>query len=96
MDEDCLKNSINIITVCNEVAKVMFLYLSISPSVDRVGRGSAPSHAGIHQPPSPGTKGRHPPPPGPKADTLPLSRRLLLWTVCILLECILVASNEHN
>ena len=39
--------------------------------------------------------GRHPQADTPQADT-PLTRRLLLWTVRILLECILVASNEHN
>ena len=55
----------------------------------------------------PRTKGRPPGPKadtsppgdgyccGPKADTspLPLNRRLLLWTVRILLECILVCTN---
>ena len=45
---------------------------------------SAPVHAGIHPP------GQTPQADMPRADTPPHSRRLLLWTVRILLECILV------
>ena len=41
----CINKKIGIITVCNEVAKVMFLRLYISHSVHR--GGSASVHAGI-------------------------------------------------
>ena len=115
----------NLITVRNEVAKVMFLHLSVilftggllqcmlgyhPPGTDTPPGGDTPLD---HTPPGPGTPGpdtprpgtpqtrhppwtrclprtRHPPPDiPPKADT-PSSRWLLLWTVRILLECILV------
>ena len=50
--------------------------------------GSAPVHAGIHHP-----TGQTPPwADTPRADNPP-NRRLLLWTVRILLECILVKSS---
>ena len=116
------------ITVRNEVAKVMFLHLSVSHSVHRGGLPQC--MLGYHTPRNrhprgtrhpPGTRHplgtRHPPrtrhhPPGPGTpwdqvpsqgpgtplgpgaplpgpDTAP-SRRLLLRTVRILLECILV------
>ena len=77
-----------IITVRNEVAKVMFLHLSV---ILFTGWGGLPQcMLGCHPPPGAGTPqdqappgSRHPPPP-------PEQRRLLLWTVRILLECILV------
>ena len=69
----------------------MFLHLSVSHSVHR--GVPFPVHAGIHPlrqtpPPPADPLGRH-----PWADTpgqTPPSRRLLLRTVRILLECILV------
>ena len=92
-----------IITVCNEVAKVMFLHLSVCP------RGGVCLSAGI---PPPGSRhppeqtpprsrplqSRHPPPkqasPGsrslPPKTRHPPSWQLLLRTVRILQECILV------
>ena len=61
----------------NEVAKVMFLHLCVSP------QGGLPQcMLGYHPPLGAGT------PPSPGAGTP--SRRLLLRTVRILLECILV------
>ena len=79
------------ITVRNEVAKVMFLHLSVCP---RGGGGSASVHAGIpHSPP----RSRHPPggrhPAGSRHP--PSSRRLRLRTVRIVLECILVINSFH-
>ena len=62
--------------------KVMFLHLSVSHSVHR-GGGVCPS-ACWDTPP--GTRGRHP----PLGRLPPFSRRLLLRTIHILLECILV------
>ena len=89
----------NIFTVHNEVAKVMFLHLSVSHSVHKEG-GSASVHAGIPTPlGADPPRSRHSPkdqapPPGPDhppgTDTPP-SRWLLLQTVRILLECILVS-----
>ena len=93
----------SLFTVRNEVAKVMFLHVSVCPQ-----GGSAPVHAGIHPPPNPDQRQTPPGPkadtPGPKADTPsgpkadtpqtksrhPSARWLLLRTVRILLECILV------
>ena len=73
-----------IFTVRNEVAKVMFLHLSVFPH--------ASVHAGI-PPPDQTPLGADPPladtPPGADLPPPP-SRRLLLRTVRILLECILV------
>ena len=68
-----------IITVRNEVAKVMFLHLSVCPQ-----RGWVLPQCMLGYPPGADTP--------PRADTPP-SRRLLLRTVRILLECILVICN---
>ena len=65
-----------LVTVCNDVAKVMFLHLSVCP------RGGLPQcMLGCHTPPGADTPRSRPPPHG---------TRLLLRTVRILLECILV------
>ena len=62
--------------------KVMFLHLSVSHSGHR--GVSSPVHAGIHtHPPADTLLSRHPP------GQTPPNRWLLLWTVRILLECIL-------
>ena len=87
-----------IITVCNEVAKVMFLHLSVILFTGGVCLSACWDITPL--------RSRHPPPPGPgpppeqtlpslgpgtPRDQAPLpSRRLLLRTVRILLECILV------
>ena len=85
-----------IFTVRNEVAKVMFLHLSVCHSAHRWG-GSASVHAGT--PP----QSRHPPrsrhPPGtstpqtrnPPGALTPPPQTATVWTVRILLECILVS-----
>ena len=57
----------SLFTVSNEVAKVMFLHLSVSHSVHR--EGSVSVHAGTPHPPPrtrhpPGTRHLHPPGPG--------------------------------
>ena len=86
-----------VITVRNEVAKVMFLHLSAILFTEGGERGSASVHAGIPGPPGPGTpldltplRTRHPLGPGTPRPRHPSSRRRLLRTVRILLECILV------
>ena len=124
----------SIVTVRNEVAKVMFLHLSVSHSVHRSvctcsqwgvpahippesrytppGRYTPPTQAGtppwqVHPPgrytPQACTPPRQVHPPGrytprqvpPLRAGTPLSRRLLLRTVRILLECILVRTVHH-
>ena len=92
-----------IFTVRNEVAKVMFLQVSVCPG------GSASVHAGIPHPPgadppradiilgadtSLGPDTPSPQDQTPPRDQTPPPRRLLLRTVCILLECILVFNFE--
>ena len=80
----------------NEVAKVMFLHVSVILST---GWGSAPVHAGMHTPPGPEAdtppqvRGRHPP---KDQRQTPREQCMLGDTgnkraVRILLECILVA-----
>ena len=88
-----------VITVHNEVAKVMFLHLSVilftggvclSTCWDTTSLGAGtPSGAGTPQdqaPPPPGSRHQHPRSRYPREK-----RRLLLRTVHILLECILVS-----
>ena len=65
-----------LVTVCNDVAKVMFLHLSLCPR----GGESTSVHAGMPHPPGADTPRSRP----------PHGTRLLLRTVRILLECILV------
>ena len=81
----------------NEVAKVMFLHLSVCLSTG--GRGLPQCMLGYYPPPRAVTlpPTRHPPGPAPPLGSrsppgagTPPSRRLLLRTVRILLECILV------
>ena len=72
-----------IITVRNEVAKVMFLHVSVILST---GGGSVSVHAGIPPPPNQGPSPEQTPP----WEQTPPPRRLLLRTIHILLECILV------
>ena len=86
-----------IFTVRNEVAKVMFLHLSVILST---GGGLPQCMLGYHPPPGVGTPREQTtfpeqaPPTGadPSRAGTP-SRRLLLRTVRILLECILVEKN---
>ena len=75
-----------LITVRNEVAKVMFLHLSVHRGSASVHAGIPPTHPRAGSPPD-----QAPPPPGATTPP-PLNRRLLLRTVRILLECILVKS----
>ena len=77
--------------------KVIFSQECVKNSVHREGV-SASVHTGIHTPPgrypqADNPLGRHPTPrqTPPCVDTPPPSRRLLLRTVRILLECILVS-----
>ena len=69
-----------------------------TPVCHSVHKGvSAPVHAGIHipwdqtHPPGADTPRKQTP---PRTDT-PRSRQLLLWTVHILMECILVTGQER-
>ena len=87
-----------IITVCNEVAKVMFLHLSV---ILFTGGCLPQCMLGYHPPGADTTPGsrpprtRHPPRPGTPWTKHPpgTGRRLLLRMVRILLECILVFIN---
>ena len=83
---------IAIFTVRNQVAKVMFLHLSVI-SVHK--GGSASVHAGIPPRPTPPPGSRHPPEHTPQTRHPP-GRWLLLRTVPILLECILVIFGPHK
>ena len=99
----------NLITVRNEVAKVMFLHLSVILSM---GGGCLPQWRGDTTSPREQTPLRSRPPPRSRhtppeadtpwsrhplgADTLPPPRRLPLWTVRILLDCILVGNICFN
>ena len=74
--EKLVPGSVSVATVRNEVAKVMFLHLCVCPQ----GGGGLPQcMLGYH------------PPAGTHQEQAPLlSRRLLLRTIRMLLECILV------
>ena len=76
-----------IFTVCNEVAKVMFLQACVCP---HGGGVSASVHAGTPHPPQEQTPGVD----TPRSRHAP-ERRPLLRTVRILLECILVYEKVH-
>ena len=87
------------VTVRNEVAKVMFLHLSVILFTGglpqcMLGCHHPPSGTRHTLPPTPRTMHPHPPgtmhtPPGPCTSP----RQLLLRMVRILLECILVSNN---
>ena len=75
-------SKISLITVRNEVAKVMFLQVSVCP------QGGLPQcMLGYHPPPEQTPRNRQPP---RSRQPPPRERRLLLRMVRILLECILV------
>ena len=88
-------NTNMVITVRNEVAKVIFLQAGVCPH----GEGSVCLNACWDTPPRADTpQGADTPPSHPGADTPleqihPRERRPLLRTVRILLECILVLKN---
>ena len=108
LDSRQLRTKATIITVRNEVAKVMFLQVCVCPKGGRripaclAGGIPACLSTGLQGVPAPGgacsggacSQGGVPAPrgylPPGGGETPPTSRRLLLQTVRILLECILV------